>query len=310
MTYSGQTSSQSTTFTVCTNCLIAQSSSLSAGSLLTATWSNVNSASSHDWIGVFQQGETNSTHYRSWLYVDCSTSAGGSIPNGGCGNISTSDYNGTPLPAGNYELRLFANDTYTLLATSNGFTLTGPATGNVTINGVWTNDDGNNWATAKTVFHPGDAIRYLGAINNATGSTITAHFTWDILGPSGESIANWNGDLQTGSGSAWWGLDPALPSTAPVGRYTFTWSVAYGGQTLSQSVAFVVQSGAAGAAVQQPSPVQPASRPSSTLGAQVQTPPNPAGNAPAASPPNIQPTSPDYSPVGSGAQPPGGWSSE
>ena len=73
-----------------------------------------------DWVGLWAQGADNSA-YLSWVYDSSCTSqyVGAAKASGSC------QY---PLPAnltaGTYELRLFANGTWTRLAVSNTFTVT------------------------------------------------------------------------------------------------------------------------------------------------------------------------------------------
>jgi hypothetical protein len=80
---------------------------------VTATWSNVCAPTSKDWIGLFLPGAPN-TSYLAWRYT--TGSASGSVPL----TIPAS------LAPGTYELRLFANNGYTRLGTSNTFAVTSP----------------------------------------------------------------------------------------------------------------------------------------------------------------------------------------
>jgi PKD repeat protein len=69
---------------------------------------------------LYQPGAGN-TSYIDWIYVSCSKTAGSPRPAGSCPFVVPAS-----LPRGNYQLRLFANNRYTDLATSNGITITGP----------------------------------------------------------------------------------------------------------------------------------------------------------------------------------------
>jgi len=91
--------------------------SVAAGSSVTASWS-IASPTSTDWIGLYTPGSSN-TAFRSWIYVSCSQSPGSARASGSC---SLAIPSGTP--SGTYELRLFSNNGYTRLATSNTFTVT------------------------------------------------------------------------------------------------------------------------------------------------------------------------------------------
>lgn len=108
------TTTSSTTATT----LIATPSSVRAGSSVTATWGGIAAPTSTDWIGLYVRGTADGT-YLNWIYVSCSKTAGTAKVSGSCA---------LPIPAtaaaGTYELRLFAADGYTRIATSNAFSVT------------------------------------------------------------------------------------------------------------------------------------------------------------------------------------------
>jgi hypothetical protein len=89
-------------------------STVTAGGTITATWSGIALPTAQDWIGLYIPGAVNSPS-TSWRYT--TGAASGSVPF----VIPAS------VAAGAYELRLFANDGYTLLATSGTFTVTAAA---------------------------------------------------------------------------------------------------------------------------------------------------------------------------------------
>jgi hypothetical protein len=93
--------------------LSASPASVPRGGTVTATWSNVCSPTSRDWIGIFAPGAPNS-YYVAWRYT--TGTASGSVPL----TVPSS------LAPGTYELRLFANNGYLLLGKSNAFTVTSP----------------------------------------------------------------------------------------------------------------------------------------------------------------------------------------
>ena len=93
--------------------LSASPSSVAAGGSVTATWSSVCAPTSRDWIGIFLPGAAN-TSYVAWRYT--TGTASGSVPF----TIPAS------LAPGTYELRLFANNGYTRLGTSNAIVVTSP----------------------------------------------------------------------------------------------------------------------------------------------------------------------------------------
>ena len=93
--------------------LSASPTSIAAGGSVTATWSGVCAPTSRDWVGLFLPGAPN-TSYLAWRYT--TGAASGNVP--------------LTIPAtlapGTYELRLFANNGYTRLGTSNTFAVTSP----------------------------------------------------------------------------------------------------------------------------------------------------------------------------------------
>ena len=88
-----------------------------AGATVTASWNAIPVPTPKDWIGLYTPGAAD-TKFINWMYVSCSTVAGSARSSGSCSY-------GLPakLSAGSYELRLFANDGYTRLATSNTLTV-------------------------------------------------------------------------------------------------------------------------------------------------------------------------------------------
>jgi hypothetical protein len=80
---------------------------------VTATWSEIAAPSSTDWIGLYVPGAAN-TDFIDWIYVSCSKTSGSSQANGSCPFAVP-----VSLDAGKYQLRLLADDGFTLLATSN-----------------------------------------------------------------------------------------------------------------------------------------------------------------------------------------------
>jgi hypothetical protein len=97
--------------------LSANPTTVAPGGTVTATWSGIANPSTTDWIGLYTPGAAN-TAYIDWLYVSCSQTAGAARASGSCPVTVPS----TVAP-GTYQLRLLANDGFTLLATSNTFTV-------------------------------------------------------------------------------------------------------------------------------------------------------------------------------------------
>jgi hypothetical protein len=97
--------------------LTASPSSITPGGTLTATWDRIAPSTSTDWIGLYQPGAAN-TAYIEWIYVSCSKTPGSPQSSGSCPFVVPAS-----LASGVYELRLLANDSFTLLTTSNGVTI-------------------------------------------------------------------------------------------------------------------------------------------------------------------------------------------
>jgi hypothetical protein len=103
--------------------LVASPINIPVGGTITATWSGIGLSTSSDWIGLYVPGAANNSLIQ-WMYVSCSKSTGSPKASGSCPfAISAS------VAAGTYELRLFSNNSYTVLATSNVFTVGGSSTG-------------------------------------------------------------------------------------------------------------------------------------------------------------------------------------
>jgi hypothetical protein len=93
---------------------------IARGSSVTASWSGIAAPTTTDWMALYVPG-TPHTSYLEWVYVSCTKTAGGAAASGSCAFVIPST-----IAAGTYELRLFANGQYSLLATSNAFTVTAP----------------------------------------------------------------------------------------------------------------------------------------------------------------------------------------
>jgi len=99
--------------------------SAAPGGTVTASWSGIANPTAGDWIGLFAQG-TADTAFIDWLYVSCSKTANIPRASGSCAVVVP-----TNLASGTYELRLFANNSFTRLATSSAITVgaAGPSLG-------------------------------------------------------------------------------------------------------------------------------------------------------------------------------------
>jgi hypothetical protein len=111
----GSATSNSATLTVNTATpltLAASPATVAPGGTITVTWSGASNTTATDWISIFSVGTPNSS-YGEWHYTGGATS----------GTMSFT----APSTTGQYEIRYFFNDSYTILATSNTITVTAPA---------------------------------------------------------------------------------------------------------------------------------------------------------------------------------------
>jgi hypothetical protein len=89
-----------------------------AGGSVTAAWSGIAAPTTTDWIGLYSAGAGDGA-YLAWLYVSCSQTPGASRASGSC----TLQVPGGVAP-GVYQLRLYAANGFTRLATSSVFSVT------------------------------------------------------------------------------------------------------------------------------------------------------------------------------------------
>lgn len=90
---------------------------LTRGGVTTVSWSGIISASPLDWYGVFLVGAGNGSYW-DWSYVSCAKAPTIARVSGSCAFLIPGN-----LPAGTYEMRMFSNDGFTRLATSNTLAL-------------------------------------------------------------------------------------------------------------------------------------------------------------------------------------------
>jgi hypothetical protein len=92
-------------------------STINSGNSVTVNWSGITAPSATDWIGLYTVGSSDTTFW-AWAYVSCTASATTARASGSCSfQIPVNP------PPGTYELRLFSNNGFTRLATSNPLTL-------------------------------------------------------------------------------------------------------------------------------------------------------------------------------------------
>jgi RHS repeat-associated protein len=128
------------------------------GNNVTATWSGIATPTATDWVGVYSPGATD-TQFWTWRYT--SGAASGSVP------VTL-----TNVGIGTYELRLFANNGYTRLATSNTFTVSG---GNLTVSPGLTVPGGSVSAAWSAIAAP-SATDWIGLYT--PGASVTAPISW------------------------------------------------------------------------------------------------------------------------------------
>src|SRR5262249_48638804 len=125
---------------------------------VSATWSAIFAPTATDWIAIYRVGTADNT-FLAWRYTD--GTAAGSAPLAVPANA----------PAGTYELRLFSNNVYTLLATSNSFTLQTPAPASLSAGPPTLNPRQPVTATWSSIFAPTStdwiALYVAGAADNA-----------------------------------------------------------------------------------------------------------------------------------------------
>lgn len=92
--------------------LVQASTPAQHGGVLDVAWSGIPNPSATDWVGVFEPGAP-ATAYLDWIYTGGTTAGSGSL-----------ELNHTNLtPGETYELRLYANNSYTQLAAGPNLTL-------------------------------------------------------------------------------------------------------------------------------------------------------------------------------------------
>src|SRR5262245_40256928 len=142
--------------------------SVGVGGTVTAAWSGIAAPTTTDWIGLYSAGASDGD-WLGWIYVSCSQAPAAARAAGSCA---------FPIPGsvspGAYELRLFAADGYTRLASGGTFTVT--ASSAVTLN-----------ATPTSV-HTGGSV-------TAAWSRIAAPTATDWIGlySAGASDGDWLG---------------------------------------------------------------------------------------------------------------------
>jgi hypothetical protein len=155
----------------------ASPSSTTPSGSVTAMWSGIASPTSTDWIGAFTPG-SDDTDYVAWAYVSCSHSASAAAASGSCA-FAASD-----LGSGPYEFRLFANDGFSVLATSGSFNITSSAVVSASPNPVASG--GSVTATWSGIASP-TGTDWVGVYTPASANT--AYLRWAYVNCSQTSGA-------------------------------------------------------------------------------------------------------------------------
>jgi len=101
---------------------------------------------------------------------------------------------------------------------------------------VWTTDGNGN---AKTVFNPGDSIRYYYTIYNSMSQTVSAYLVVSRSGPCGSATV-WSGNTDAERGAQTAYQDGIIPGGCSGTTNVYTVSVLYNGMTFSKSVYFYI----------------------------------------------------------------------
>ena len=166
--------------------LSASPTTVAPGGTITATWSGIANPSTTDWIGLYTPGAAN-TAYIDWIYVSCSQTAGAAQASGSCPVIVPS----TVAP-GTYQLRLLANDGFTLLATSNNFTVgAGGGAGTLQFSAATYSVAENGGNATITVTRTGGSAGAVGVTFATSNGTAMAavRITRPVLRPSASPMA-------------------------------------------------------------------------------------------------------------------------
>lgn len=179
---------------------------IAQGGTVTVTWSAIALPTSLDWIGLYVPG-AGETSFREWIYLSCSKSPGGAAVNGSCPFTVPHS-----LPNGTYELRLYTNNGFTRLATSNQFnigqtTVTPPPVGGIALRVVDAN--GALVGFPIQVFERGfEVLRRIPALGEKPflllvdrsgfqeNPVISLMYTSNNCTGSGYPVANWGHDFR------------------------------------------------------------------------------------------------------------------
>jgi len=195
-----QARSVTATFDLGPSVTLTTGSSVQAGSSINVSWANISNSSnppstpsSTDWIGLYSSYASSDGTYKDWNYVKstvvpCTKTATGAASSGTCSFLIPSD----SVSGSNYHFRLFSNNGWTKLATSNSFTVNGIPTVTVAV-------------TPSTVVTP-NTFRLTMSSTNASScewSRIGSYGGWATTTLSSGTSYD-SGLLSWGEGNATW----------------------------------------------------------------------------------------------------------
>ena len=165
--------------------LVASPETVTPGGTVTASWSGISNPSSRDWIGLYMAGADGS--YWNWVYASSCTRSPGSAKESGTCAFGVPDN----VPNGNYELRLFANDGFIRIATSNSFTV-GPV--NLPVVAIVASDSTASEGNAA------DTGVFTVSRTGSTTSSLTVNYIVSGTATNGTDYQTLAGSVMIGSG--------------------------------------------------------------------------------------------------------------
>jgi hypothetical protein len=141
------------------------------GGTITGTVSN-GPANAHDWIGLYATASPDSIMI-DWKYLNGTRTA----PT--VGTASATVPFSAPTAAGTYNLRFFANDSFSLLATSGTVTVQGTTSTSATVTAAPSATVGGGTETVTVANGPGNARDWVGVFATASGNA--AFIDWKYL---------------------------------------------------------------------------------------------------------------------------------
>jgi hypothetical protein len=149
----------------------ATPATVTPGGTITASISN-GPANALDWVGLYASGSPDAMMI-DWKYLN------GSRTTPATGSSSANVTFAAPAAAGGYNVRLFAKDTFALIATSATVTVQGAASGAATVTATPSSIAGGATETVTIANGPGNALDWVGLY--AAGSGDAAIIDWKYL---------------------------------------------------------------------------------------------------------------------------------